>query len=100
MEQSNFRKLLNECKDDSDFKRKKAELEQEYDWISCQTDEEVIARYGQETYELAKKVVEAQDKRIALELKRSKNLWGRIQSWRTRKELKSALLCMDQAEIK
>ena len=99
MEQSekDFRKLLEDSKDDPDFKREKAELEQsaelfDDDWVPCQTDEEIIERYGQEIYDLAKKAAETRNKRIALELKRSKTLWGRFQNWRThRKELKSVV---------
>ena len=74
--EKDFRKLLDDSKDDPDFKREKAELDELFkdDWIPCQTDEDIIARYGQETYE---KAVEAKNKREALREKRSKTLWGR-----------------------
>jgi hypothetical protein len=62
------------------------------DWDFVKSDEEIIARYGQETYDLIKKVAESSEKRIALRLKRSKTLWGRYLNWRTdRQERKAAV---------
>jgi hypothetical protein len=62
------------------------------EWDFCETDQDIIDRYGQETYELAKKAAEAQSKRQDLKEARSKTLWGRFQNWRTsRKELKAAV---------
>jgi hypothetical protein len=67
-------------------------LKEDDDWVPISNDQEIIERYGQETYDLVKKVVEAQDKRIALREKRSKTLWGRFLNWRqSKKELKAAV---------
>lgn len=61
-------------------------------WDFCKTDDEALERYGQETYDCLGKVIEAQDKRIALRLKRLKTLWGQFQNCRTsRKELNVAI---------
>ena len=101
--EKDFRKLLEDSKDDPDFKREKAELEQgeqfcdlnellKDDWVPCNTDQEIIDRYGQETFDLVTKVVESQSKRIALREKRSKTFWGRYLNWRTdRQERKAAV---------
>ena len=65
---------------------------EEEEWDFPKTDEDIVKKYGPETLELVKKVVERQLERQALWKKRERTPWGRLQNKRTeRREIQAAV---------
>ena len=60
------------------------------EWDFVRSDEDIIARYGQETLDLVKKIVAQKEAREALWKKRERTFWGRLQNKRTEKKERQA----------